>query len=278
MSKILVVPSSLDDLETLSSKNIAGLIFSIKDLSVNNSLYITLDELKNIKKNLNPKLEIVISLNKIMHNKDLDYLEHVLIELANLHIKKILFYDLSVANITKRLNLDLDLVVAQDHLNASINSHKFYYNRGIKYSLITNDITIDEILDINTNSNMNLMLTIYGYLPIFYSRRYLLSNYFEYLNQEKTNNNYYLASDNNYYPIIEEKEGTTIYTPSPLNLTNYKDKLSKLSYVIFNSNYLPHDKFHQDLDNYLSDNPSEDNNNYTGFANIKTIYKVKNNE
>ena len=144
MSKILVVPSSLDDLETLSSKNIAGLIFSIKDLSVNNSLYITLDELKNIKKNLNPKLEIVISLNKIMHNKDLDYLEHVLIELANLHIKKILFYDLSVANITKRLNLELDLVVAQDHLNASINSHKFYYNRGIKYSLITNDITIDE--------------------------------------------------------------------------------------------------------------------------------------
>ena len=213
-----------------------------------------------------------------MHNKDLDYLEHVLIELANLHIKKILFYDLSVANITKRLNLELDLVVAQDHLNASINSHKFYYNRGIKYSLITNDITIDEILDINTNSNMNLMLTIYGYLPIFYSRRYLLSNYFEYLNQEKTNNNYYLVSDNNYYPIIEEKEGTTIYTPSPLNLTNYKDKLSKLSYVIFNSNYLPHDKFHQDLDNYLSDNPSEDNNNYTGFANIKTIYKVKNNE
>ena len=80
MSKILVIPDN-KNIDKYNDKDISGLIFSIKDLSVNNNLYLDIDELKSIIKNINSKFEIWISLNKIMHNKDLELLENTLKEL-----------------------------------------------------------------------------------------------------------------------------------------------------------------------------------------------------
>jgi putative protease len=277
MAKILVVPSSLEEIKELKNKNIDGVIFSIKNLSVNNSLYLTIDKLKKILPELNPNWEVNISLNKIMHNKDLPLLESTLKELVKLNISKILFYDLSILNITKRLNLNLDLVISQDHLNASYSSNNFYYKKKVKYSLITSDITLEEILDIKKNSKIKLMLTVYGYLPIFYSRRYLITSYLEYINKNIDKNLHYLVSKDNYYPIIEEEYGTTIYSPEPVNLIKYLDELKELDYLVLNSNYIDNSEFMEVLDKYLTNNKKVDNV-YEGFINTKTIYKVKNNE
>lgn len=276
MSKILVVPSRLTEIEKLNSKKIDGLIFSIENLSVNNSLFITMDQLKRILPSINPDFEICISLNKIMHNKDLEVLEQTLKELSKLNVSKIFFYDLSVLNISKRLKLKIDLVVSQDHLNASLNTNNFYYNRGIKYSLITNDITLDEVLSIKKDSPIKIIMTIYGYLPIFYSRRYLISSYLEYINKSISEDFYYIKDKDDYYLIKEEENGTTIYTKNPINLINYKDKLNILDYVILNSNYINVEEFNHILDAYI--NNKKIDNTYEGFINTKTIYKVKNNE
>jgi putative protease len=277
MAKILVIPSSVEEIELLKDKNIAGVIFSIKDLSVNNNLYLTINELKELIPTLNPKWEICISLNKIMHNKDLPLLEDSLKELNKLNVTKILFYDLSILNITKRLNLKLDLAIFQDHLNASLTSHNFYYKQGVNYSVVTNDITLDEILEIKKCSPIKVMLMVYGYLPIFYSRRYLVSNYLEYLKEYKDKSLHYLVNINDYYPIIEEDYGTTIYSPLPVNLIKYLDKLKELDYLILNSNNICDNEFLEILDKYLTDY-EEIGDVYEGFINTKTIYKVKNNE
>ena len=152
MNKILVIPNNLNYLEKLKNKKIDGLIFSIKDLSVNNNLYLTIDDIKKILLTIDKNIEIWISLNKIMHNNDLELLEHTLIELDKLKITGVMFYDLSVINICKRLNLNLKLSIHEDHLNASIGSNNFYYKQGVDYTVITNDITLDEILEIKEDT------------------------------------------------------------------------------------------------------------------------------
>jgi len=277
MSKILVIPDNIEDIDKYNDKDIKGLIFGFKDLSVNNNLYLDIDSLKDIIKDINSKFEIWISLNKIMHNKDLELLENILIELDKLKITGILFYDLGVLNICKRLNLNIKLSIYQDHLNASINSHNFYYNKGVEYSLVTNDITIDEVLDINNKSNIKMMVNVYGYLPIFYSRRYLVSNYMEYINKDKLDYIYYLKDKDDYYPIVEEDYGTTVYTKYPINLIKYIDKLNSIEYIILNSNYIDKNEFMSVLDKYINKD-IDDNDNYEGFSNTKTIYTVKNYE
>ena len=214
---LVVTLNDLNDLEMLAKSNIYGIIINIKNLAVSANYYADIDALKDIISKSQGK-KIMVCLNKIMHEEDLPLLEKTLIELNNLNIDKVLFYDLSVIEIVKRLKLNLDLVIYQDHLNASFLSNNFYYDRGIKYSYLTSDITDEEIKEIKNNSKMKIFLTVYGYLPIFFSKRKLLTSYFDCFTKDKNDNSYYLKSDSDYYNIMEEDDGTTIYTKDKINL------------------------------------------------------------
>lgn len=269
MKKILVIPNSYNNLNQVLKTNIDGIILPIKNLSVNSNIYFSVDDIKNIINQTSK--EVCVSINKIMHNEDLELLEKVLTALNKLNIRKILFYDLAVINLCKKLGIRKDLVVFQDHLNASLYSTNFYTKRGIKNILITNDITYDEINEIGKYNS--LMLICYGYLPIFYSRRYLVSSYLNYIKHDKNNNNYYIKNREDKYPIIEEKDGTTIYTKMPINLINEIDSLN-IDYVILNATLINNEEFLNILNNYLQ-NKKDNNNYYKGFIDKKTVYKVE---
>ena len=269
MKKILVIPNSLDNLGEVLKTNIDGIILPIKGLAVNSSIYFTVEDIKNII-NLTSK-EVCISINKIMHNEDLEYLEKVLTDLRKINIRKILFYDLSVMNICKKLGIKKDLVLFQDHLTASLYSANFYTKRGIKNIIITNDITKDEINEISKHNS--LMLISYGYLPIFYSRRYLISSYLNYINHDKKSNNYYIKNKEDKYPIIEEENGTTIYSKYPINLINDIDDIN-VDYIILSATLIDNKTFISVLNNYLT-NTKDDKNHYKGFIDRKTVYKVE---
>lgn len=269
MKKILVKPNSLENLSDVLKSKVDGIILPLKHLSVNSSISFNLDDIKSIL-NLTSK-EICISINKIMHNDDLELLEQSLVALNKMNIKKIFFYDLSVMNICKRLNIKKDLVVFQDHLNASVYSNNFYQKRGIQYAVITNDITKEEINEISKYNK--LMLISYGYLPIFYSRRYLITNYLKYIKKDKTSNIYYIKNRDDRYPIIEEEYGTTIYTKEPINLINDIKNIN-VDYVILDAFNTKRDEFITIMNNYLEE--KEDNNQYyRGFIDKKTVYKVE---
>lgn len=268
MKKILVTPKSLENLGQVLEKDIEGIILPIKDLAVNSSVYFTIDDIKSII-NLTSK-EVCVLINKIMHSEDLELLEQTLIKLNKMNISKIFFYDLSVMNICNRLNINKELVVFQDHLNASLYSNNFYQKRKIAYSTITNDITIDEINEVSKYNK--LIIISYGYLPIFYSRRHLISNYLEYIKEDKKNNIYYIKNKEEKYPILEEKEGTTIYTSKPINLINEIDKIN-VDYIILNAFNIDDEEFLYMLDRYIN-NKKTNKEEYTGFLNKETVYKV----
>lgn len=269
MKKILVIPKDLNNLGKILKKDINGIILPIKDLSVNFTTYFTIEDIKDII-NLTSK-EICVIINKTMHKKDLPLLEETLIKLNKLNITKIIFYDLAVLNLKEKLNISKELVIYQEHLNASSNSNQFYQKRNVKYSIITNDITKDEINEISKNNR--IMLISYGYLPIFYSKRHLITNYLEHINEAKEDVMYYIKANKDRYPILEEKNGTTIYTKEPINLINEINNIN-VDYIILNAFNIEDKIFIDTLDNYL-ENKKEERNLYTGFLNKKTVYNKK---
>lgn len=266
--KILVQPSSFENLGEVLKLDIDGVILPLENLSVNSSIYFSLDDVKSIL-NITSK-EVCVCINKIMHNEDLNELEHTLVALNKMNISKILFYDLAVMNIVKRLNIKKELVVFQDHLNASLYSNNFYKKRGINYAVITNDITKDEINEISKYNS--LMLICYGYLPIFYSRRYLISNYLKYIDKSKDSNLYYIKNKSDKYPIVEENYGTTIYTKEPINLINDINDIN-VNYIILNANLTSREEFISILEQYIN-GVSDNVDHYRGFIDKKTVYKV----
>ena len=248
MKKILVIPNSYENLTEVLKTNITGIILPIKGLSVNSNIYFNVED-----------------------NEDLEYLEKVLVALNKLNIRKILFYDLAVMNICKKLGIKKELVIFQEHLNTSLYSTNFYTKRGIKNIVITNDITASEINEIGKYNS--LMLICYGYLPIFCSRRYLISSYLNYIKHDKNTNNYYIKNKEDKYPIIEEETGTTIYTKMPINLINEIDNLN-IDYIILNATLINNEEFLNVLNDYLQ-NKKDNQEHYKGFINKKTVYKVE---
>lgn len=273
-NKLVVCPTN-DNLEEVLKTNIDGIIVGIKNLSVFPSLQVDINKLKKIIKSTDK--EIIVSVNKMIHNKDIPYLEEVLMELNKLNISKILFYNVGVINIAKRLGITKDLVIMQEHLNTSIYSNNFYYNSGVKGSFISSDITKEELLDIKNNTNMEIMFMGYGYLPIFYSRRYLLTNYFNYINKNKEDNLYYMKHNDEEYPVLESNNGSIIYTSKPVNLINKIDELRSIDYIVIDSFNIDNSEFMNVLNSFINKTKSN-KEEYIGFFNTKTIYKVKNNE
>ena len=148
MSKLIVSVNSFEQMNRLIDKDIYGVMLYIDKLSVNSSFYVNIDDISKI--NFKDK-KIYIVMNKIMHNNDLDIVRNNLSRLKDMDVK-ILFYDMSVYNISKELDMVDKLVIYQDHLNASILSNKFYYDLGITGSYISSDITGEELLEIKNNS------------------------------------------------------------------------------------------------------------------------------
>lgn len=273
MSKLIVTVNNIKDIDRLIDKDIYGLMLYIDKLSVNSSFYVSVDDIKNI--NFGYK-KIFVVMNKLMHNNDLEMVRDTLIKLKDMDVK-IMFYDMAVYNISKELDMVDKLVIYQDHLNASIHSNKFYYSLGISGSYVSSDITYDELLDIKKNTNMDIYFTGYGYIPIFYSRRYLIKNYLKFINKEDLIGDYSIVSDMGIeYPIVEEGYGTTIYTEKPVNLINYMELLENIDYIVINGNMVDNDGFNLIIDKFINRDSMDDC--YLGFFNTKTIFKVKNND
>lgn len=271
MSKLICTGNSVSDIEKLLLKDINGIILYIDKLSVNSSFYMDIDDIDKIECG---DKELFICMNKLMHNKDIDYLRECLLKVRdkNLHI---LFYDMAVYNIARELGIEDKLVIYQDHLNASILSNRFYNRLGIKYSFITSDITMEELLLIKRNVDSKIMFLGYGYLPIFYSRRYLISNYLKYIDQfDGEKSKYEIVSDmGKKYTIAEEENGTTIYTDREVNLINYMEQLDEIDYIVMNSNNIDSDEYLRMVDKFIKREKMDDC--YLGFFDKKTIYKVK---
>ena len=270
MSKLIVSANSKEHLMELLNKDIDGVILSIINLSVNDSFYVDVEFLDNT--DFGDK-EVFVSLNKLMHNADLKQLRTVMNKLKDKNVK-ILFYDMAVYSIAKELDMIDKLVIYQDHLNASNLSNNFYFNLGIRNSFITSDITGDELLDIKKQSGMGIMFLVYGYAPIFYSRRYLVSNYLKYIKDNNKGKRYSIISDTDIeYPICEEEYGTTIYTSKEINLINFLDKIKDIDYIVMRSNMIDDGSFNEMVDKFINHDSMD--NCYIGFFYSKTIYRVK---
>ncbi len=285
MSKILTIPSNINEIE--KTKTIVdGFIIGIKDMCVNTNFCIDMAELDLLNK-LKDK-DIFISLNKNMHNKDLETVKEILIKLNNYNIKGVLYYDVGVLNIYNKLDLNYDLVWSQEHLTTNYNTINYWNKMGAKYAYISSDITEEEIIKITENSKSKLLVTLFGYLPMFVSKRHIIKNYLEYFKLNDESNINYIEKEDKTYPIIDNSIGTQVYSNNILN--GIKSSLNiNVDYIILNSFGIELDKFINIIEMFKTvnkDNVEEYNEKINsmftnvdyGFLNTKTIYRVKKND
>lgn len=291
MTKILVIPSSIKMLNELINK-CDGFIVGMKDFSVNVPISFSIEELKNISKICKDNnKELFVNVNKNIHNSELESLLDVLKELSTLDITGIMFYDIAVLNLNNKFKLNLNLVWSQEHLTTNYATCNFWNSYGVNSVYLSSDITLDEIVDIKNNIKMNTFVNVFGYLPMFVSRRHLVKNYLDTFNLTDNSDSYKICKEGKKYTIVDNNLGSLVYSS---NILNGLDEMlilkeNNINYVVLNSFDVADSLFTEVVNlftNVTKDNVKSYNNKIDemfdnidkGFLYKETVYKVKNNE
>ena len=288
MQMILKVENidNLDKYMNLDNSGAFALLFGIDNFSIYNGT-VSLDKLKNIREKCK-NTKIYVALDKNIFNHELELLKDTLKYLDNLSLSGILFYDLAVLNICLEENIKTPLIWNQNFLVTNYRTCNFYHDKGVKGAVLSSEITASEMEEIILNTKMDIFVNIFGYQLMSFSRRKLVSNYLEYINEENNASSNYLLKAGKKFLIKENKFGTSIFTSHVL------DGLSKISiFNKYNTNVILSD-FNIDSDVFvkvidifykgingsdlslLEDDLNKLIDNLSlGFLDTKTIYKVK---
>lgn len=291
MTKLLVMPNNLDSIKKLIN-SCDGFVVGIKNFSVNVPISFSVEDIKNISKICKEnKKELFVMVNKNIHNSELQALVECLELLANLDISGIMYYDIAVLNLNKKLNLNLNLIWSQEHLTTNYATSNFWNANGVDNVYLSSDITLDEIIDIKNNINMNIFVNVFGYLPMFVSHRHLVKNYLDTFNLTDDSNDYKICKEGKKYVIVDNQYGSSVYSSNVLNGIDEMLilKENNIDYVVLNSFNITDSLFTEvvnlftnvtkkNVKEYSSKINSMFSNVDKGFFYKETVYKVKNNE
>ena len=265
------------------------MILSLEKYSVQSNVYFSLEEIKKIREE-NPSLEMFININKNLSNDDIKPLTEILMELDNLNVQGIFFYDLAVLKLKQELNLKTNLVWRQTHMVNNYKTCNYYYTKGVKYALLGKEITLEEILEIIKLSSITSMVEVVGLPSVAFSKRKLITNYFKHLNKEPKDKLVVRekVSDAD-YELQEDFNGTSFFLKDVVNGTGIIKDLyeANLEYIVLRE-YGIESIFNEllvDTKEYIEGNCQ--NTDYvekykslgdnTNFFFKKTIYMVKKN-
>lgn len=288
--KKIVMPTSIEQIKELLAF-VDGFVLGIENLSVNVPKCFSMEEVKEIIEQVKQeKKEIFVMCNKNMHKEDLDLLEQVMLDLEDLEINGIFFYDIALLTKKKKLHLKTPLIWNAEHLTTNYHTMNYWHECGVEGSVISSEITLEEIKEIEKNAKATLYFHAFGYQPIYTSYRHVIKNYFDTFSiKQGEKKSYQIEKEGYHYPIVETELGTTIYSAKPLEALKETLLLKNISYLIFNSYLIETEELKQII--LLFSKITEENKDEIeqqlhqiipetekGFLYKETIYRVKKNE
>lgn len=270
MTKIIVMPIDENNFNNLEKLNIDGYIIGLEGYSVYTSYDLDIDSIEKISEKITK--ELYISINKPLYTNEIEELKSILKRLSKLNIKGIMFDDIGIINISNNLNL----IWNQMHHVTNSNTINFWSKQGIKGSVLSTELTLEDFINIKKNTNTDIFVYIYGYLPMFESSRESLTNYFKYINKNMKDNLYYLyeSERDKYYPIYEKYNNTYVLEDLIDGIEELKTiKNNNIDYIILNGLLHDNDSFIDIVSSYINEDNRKSNNK--GFLYKETIYKVK---
>ena len=287
--KYIVISNNIKEVEFYKNKGADTFIFGLEGYSINYP-ELSLEEISKLSLNTN----LFVAINKNLFNSEFADLKEKLFELSKLSVLGILFYDLGLLNIVRENNIKLDLVWHQTHMVTNYNTCNYYYDKGVNYAFLANEITLDEMIEIKAKTKMKLMVECFGYPVMAHSRRMLLTNYFKSIAKAKEDRVYNLSDKYTNYLLKENKEGASILHGKLINGTKPLFKLieNNFDYIVLDMQEVDTmlgekvlTEYLYILNNYSLINEDEKEKiikkmneligDNTNFFYKKTIYKVK---
>ena len=175
--------------------------------------------------------KIYIVLDDFISEDDIDALYKYLEFIKKLEPDGIYFHDLGIIRAARKYGLSDRLIYDGKTVACNSLDTAFLLSKGIDSVVLSRELTLEEIARIIQNNPNQIDLQIFGHLRLSYSKRRFLTNYFKEINKEYDyldNENLFLVEEQRDYklPIIENEEGTFIYSDYVLEMFNELPELA----------------------------------------------------
>ena len=282
--KILVEVTSKDISRYIGKCD--AILLGIDKFSVMNSVTFNVLEIKDIVSTYSD-IEFFVKMDKNIFNDEIEELTEVLKQLNTINIRGVFFYDLAFLELKKELSLSIDFVWSQTHMVTNYRTCDYYLERGVKYALLSKEITLDEILEICSKSSITPIVEVVSIPSVGFSKRKLVHNYYDDIDESGGDTLSVLEkiTDKNYL-VKEEEAGTGFLLDEFLNGTSVISYLYQAgcSYVLFREEGIPDFlELLSDTKKYIDGECLDSSyvekykklGDSTGFFFKKTIYRVK---
>ena len=258
-TKFLVTINNISDVEKYKKVGISTFVFALKDYSIGYEKTYSYEEINNI----NEKKFVLI--NQVLDNNKIDSLKEILPKII---VDGFIFEDIGLINVFKELNISGQKILFMNHFNCNYES----VNAWLEYVdsvFISNELTFDEIKEITLKSKKEIVLHVFGYNQIMYSKRKLLSNYYKYNNKEiKLKNTIKDKASDIKFNVIEDNNGTVFLSCKVFDGRRLLE-LENVLYYYMNTSFINVD----DVLKFINGQDIDETD--SGFLDKKTIYKLK---
>lgn len=254
-TNILVSVNNIEDINDYKKVGITTFLFALKDYSIGYETTFSIEEINNINE------EKYVLINRLLNSDEIDKLKTII---PKLNCKGIIFEDIGLINIIK----NQEKILFINHFNCNSLSIN-YWLEYVTSVVVSNELTYEEYEIITKNVNKSIVLNIFGYNQVMYSKRKLLSNFNEQFNLDKTYNN--VIKDQNgdvSFRMIEQNDETIVLSNKIFDGRRLFN-LNNVKFFYINTSFISKDNVLKFLNNQVVDETND------GFLSHATYYKVK---
>ncbi|WP_210134198.1 peptidase U32 family protein [Staphylococcus sp. GDY8P119P] len=234
MTELLVTPKSVKHIETLIEKGADAFVIGEQRFGLRLAGEFKREALiEAVELIHNHGKKVYVAVNGIFHNYHLNALKSYIDFLHEVSVDRIIFGDPAVVMYVNEQPNPIPLNWDAEALVTNYFQCNFWGKKGAQRAQLARELSLDEILNIKQNADVEIEVQVHGMTCMFQSKRMLLGNYFTFqerqmkIQRNKEANELLLYDEerDNKYPVFEDYNGTHIMSPNDICLIEELDQL-----------------------------------------------------
>lgn len=234
MTEIVVTPCTVQHAKDVLHAGADAVVIGEQQFGLRLAGEFSLEDIALVKEYANAHgKKVYVAMNALYHNDRVDALNPYMQKLNELGVDGIYFGDPAVIMAHRETGNQIPLFWNPEQTATNYFTANYWGERGATRAYLARELSMDEMIEIKENAEVEVEVQIHGVTCIFQSKRPLLGHY--YLYQEKAlpvenrdsakNKLLYDKERDNRYPIYEDVNGTHIFSPNDMCMIDELDEL-----------------------------------------------------
>lgn len=224
-TELLVTPASIEHMKELIRAGADAFLIGEQFFGLRLAGEFTLEDIEvaaMLTKEHNKK--IYVAMNALFHNDKMDALVPYMQKLQEIGVDGIVFGDPAIIIARREAGVTIPLHWNTEQTATNYFTANYWGKRGATRAVLARELSLDEIVEIKENADVQIEVQVHGMTCMFQSKRSLLGNYFLFQDkamevENRVNNKNMFLHDkerSNKYPIYQDENGTHIFSPNDM--------------------------------------------------------------